>query len=482
MGQQHLRWVIALACWCGLAASTHPAAAATATDGVLGEGGKVFQVLAGTYSELFPGGHAVAASTPVLALETLAPEAAPVRVLVPGTEGPAQDVAPVAVYQAATSSLYLLWQSRLAAVGTTLHLAGYHDGEWSAVVPVIGDQEPFEGSARLAITSDHYAVSDEQVAEGETTREVERTVVHLIWRAAGDHGEDTFYAPVVLEDGAYLGWNPVIGLNQLDTDPVQPGVAPPKLGGLPQAPAIEPGRDAKTVVVGFTNPVTGRLLTLEIRLLPGELVSTVRELAHFIDDVPSGGAVPADMETFAGGIGSHLIDIGWWAHPALRYYLAGSAEAEALRIAQESSSPAIPTDSLAEGIGSHLIDIGARFFGHDGFDDFPDPDRVHLLAVRKTSATLDAKDFDLLGSEGPLHLIRLHVLSRRAAPEPGEGTVALYLDESGEGGLVSWEEGSTIHYRESAGEGWEQERTLKVNQHLSRERAYELLRQRVRQR
>ncbi len=461
-----------------------PASAAgnpvVAGDALLADDGTVYRILGGPYSELFPEGTEGFGAAPVLALDVVSADGDTHRWLVPGTGDDDLDGLPVAVYQAATNGLYLFWQSR---IGTDAHLQliGFDgDGFGDRIAILSEGQTPRAGSAGLTVTSDRVPSSSVQGAT------VQRSVVHLVWWAeTSELGEGAYYAPVVLEDGAYLGWHPVLPLNTL-----QPAGPPAESAGsgatnvLPSNPVVQPGRDRWSVVLAFTDAERRELVTAEARLLPGELVTLAREAAAFVDETDPG---VGGVESLAEGIGSHLIEIGFWAHPSLRGYFATSARDRLLDLAYDWNAPAIPQDALGEKIGSHLIEIGSRYFGRDGFIDFDGTEPVHLLTLRPdgpgVAGSLEEEDLGLLEDTSALHLIRLYVVSRLSLPDAESGDGAkVFVGGSGEQSLISWEEGDTIHYRESRGAGWTPSLSLSLTPGLDREQAYRLLSERVRER
>ena len=121
-------------------------------------------------------------------------------------------------------------------------------------------------------------------------------------------------------------------------------------------------------------------------------------------------------------------------------------------------------ESLAGGIRSHLIDIGVEAFGSDGMQRVFLPSRLSVVEVGRAKSAGD--------------LVRLYVVADRPAPEVGPDAVTLFLSLSGEESLVSWEVEGRLHYRESLGGGWSEVHTLAPG--LDGEEAKRVLRDRLR--
>jgi hypothetical protein len=74
---------------------------------------------------------------------------------------------------------------------------------------------------------------------------------------------------VVLEDGSYVGRNPVYRLTDLASELEASGVAMTE--ELLDTLTVQAGENERSFVVGFADVASGRVVTVEGRVLPGEL-------------------------------------------------------------------------------------------------------------------------------------------------------------------------------------------------------------------
>ncbi|HEX3128553.1 MAG TPA: hypothetical protein VH394_14575, partial [Thermoanaerobaculia bacterium] len=333
-------------------------ARASQREAVLGANGELYTVRAGTYGELFPGQMNVPASNQVLALDIEKPDTDRIRLVVRGTEGPDVDSTPFLLYEEASNTLYLVWEMRLGGVFPILMLTGYKDS-WIAPYTIIDYPFSLKTSPQLAVTHDSYQEEAETEGEPPVTRQV--TVLHLAWAQEGEAGGvETFYTPVFLENGHFLGRSPSYRLD--DFGPPDAALSLADTAGtagttttIPQL-TLQRGRDEQTVVAAFASG--GRLMTLEI------------------------GALQPQLGRIADGARSHIIDWGAKLTPSRLPSLAKEVKAEIIRLGRSSFDPTvlealatqvesyvaaeIPKSSIkviADGARSHIIDWGARLTG-----------------------------------------------------------------------------------------------------------------------
>jgi len=447
-------------------------AEAAKRSSVLAGDGTLYSIHSGAYGDLFPEGSAAPAQRPVLALDVKAYDEPTQRLLVDGSADEATDSDVVLVFEDSSDTLFLLWQKSSDGEDSTLVLSSLSREEWSDPIALSGSGANLPGSSSLAVTRDSFEV----LVEGEPTVR-DRTVLHAVWNS-GDSSEDAepHYTAVILEDGAFGGYNPVVGLGDLVED------LPPGSGGSLAEPVltIEPGTDRRAVVVTFTEPDSGHLVTVEVRLMPMELSILARTISRQVID--DGRSLPpaAGLASLAGGVGSSIIDVGYRFHTSLRGYLAAEIETQILDLADQSSGPGVPLESIAGGVGSSIIDVGLRLFGSDGMHrDYLDGRLFTLAISEEGDIPLDRLH------ESPIapHLIRLYVVSDLPSLESTAGAVTVATSESGERSVASWEGGDdTIRYRQSEGGTWLETQTLNLGEGLDRDGALQILRDRVRKR
>ena len=464
------KMILALSLVAGLAAAAAvPAAAATSGDtAVLGSQGEIYLAKTGPYGELFPGGTAVKDPTaPVLALDVVQPDGTTQRTLVPDTGGSEVERSASLLYEEDSQTVFVVWES-LANIHPLIRLASFNGRAWSPSVRVTGNPVAPKTSPQLAITRDSYP----EVVNGEpVTRH--RTILHLLWGEESNSGAyDTYYSPVILEDGVFIGWNPIYRLNDLVTT-AGPLTSFETSSVLVQAPAIQKGSDGRTVVVAFASAATRGLATLEIDVLPRELVRLADQTRSTIIDVGFKANTPPAVRNLAERARATILESGAsFFHQEVLNALANQVQTDIL------ASNGQGITSIAEGTRSTIIDVGAKF------------SRRGLRGARPTALTATAQDSILeeISNEGPnsttgeSHILHFQVATVRPAPRVGTTAVAMFLSETGENVLVAWQENGKIVYKDSQENAWADPREIRLTPAMTAERAYEMLQQRVRNR
>ena len=434
-------------------------------DAALGAGGELYQLRSGAYKDLFPQGTAARPDSLVLALDITRPDAEPQRLLVPETEGAEAETLPALVYEDETSSVFLLWASKINAIHTIFKLASYN-GRFSDPIDVAGNPYAVKNSPQLAITHDSY---EDPTATGQTlTRR--RTILHLEWEEEKDGNSfGTYYTPIVLEDGVYLGWNPVYALNDyFDVGTQLAAVATPVPVGLMRSPAIQAGRDGSTVVLAFPSPRGGRLITVEVDSLPRELVrlaDTTR--ATIIDTGVRLNYPAANMRDLANQVKATIVTRGTAFHPEVVATLADRVYTQILSTGGSSQS----LTRLADATRATIIDTGYK---------------LSARGLRPTNQDLPSRTFEFSRVAGPAgapvglsNVIQFRMASTRPAPAGVEGPARLFVSDTGDDVVVSWAGEGRILYRDSTDTGWSDIRELRLSANLDEQHAYEILAQRA---
>lgn len=437
------------------------AAAAPRTVAV-GPEGQLYQVLTGTYGELFPHGVLASPDEPVLAVDVVATDQTRDRQLVPGTAANNVEDGASLLYEDSSDTLFVLWQNRFNGIHSTLNLFALEDGTWSEVAEISGNPYSYKSGSQIAVTRDHFSITD---ADGVQQR-IERTVLHLIWWEDGVHMPVPLYTPVILQDGEYMGWNPVYRLDELAE---ANGLGPllPAEAGLAQAPRIETGEDGASVVIGFTDPTVGRLVGLEISLVPGEIGVLADEVRHQIIEV--GHSTPQiGGPAFAQKVRHQIIEVGnrLGIHPAVIGYVANKV----------TQGPApldtVPGfDVVASKVRHQIIEVGADL---DLRGAKPSLGRTKVVEVATQTAHPEVV--------APPSLIKVSTRSEHPAPVVGDGPVRLHLSSTGDEVVVAWEAEGLLVYRESRNGGWTPPRALAIDDSLEIDEAHQLLSNRVRSR
>jgi hypothetical protein len=299
------------------------------------------------------------------------------------------------------------------------------------------------GSLRAAVTRDRA----ELPAEGaEAPARLHRSVLHVVWLE--EPGDAVIYAPLVIEDGAYIGDHALYALDRLVAAGSEPGTGSsntPAAGGTPLVPVIEAGDDGGAAVAAFTDPESGRLVSVELRMVAGELSAVGNRVRERILELAARlePGSPDSLRELAAGARARLVEVGGRLQPALLRLLAGELERTILAT---GSDWAFQPEAMAERTRGELIALGSAF-DHAPVERLDGGARAHMVNVGQRW-------------EGPLfsHDLRLRVTAERPAPGLPEGfRGSVFLSGNGAEALVAWERDGVVYFRESDGAaegGW----------------------------
>lgn len=436
-----------LLCAAGLLLAATPLAAQPAPS-QLGSGGEVYSVQRGTYKALFPAPPPAWANHPVLALDIVR-DGKLQRVLVPGTDGPQEERAPALALDHDSSRGWLVWAS-----DRTINLIGFSAAGWSEVFAVAGDPGSDKLNPQVAATVDRYQRLD---GEGELVW-ASLTVLHLVWFDDGPAGQRVLYTPLAIRDGEILGGNRLFDLQELSGgEPASGAAVAAARVDLLQRPLVVGSRDGGHVVVAFLSPASGELVTLELRPIGGEL-AFFGDLARAVV-IDTGhrdpGATPASIAEEARAV---VIDTG-------RRLLRAS---------------------LANLLGEQfLADVGAAPSGGE-LAEVTDAARARLIAegvaLMQGTAGPEIEFLEIAGGGelvGDSHLLDVRRASRRALPDLPAAAVRLLVSDHGDQASLAWSVDGAVRYRETAGAGWSELRSLALGAALDTEQALRLLQQRL---
>lgn len=451
----------------GTTDSLSPRVAAT----VLGDEGRLYELLAGTYGELFPEDAAVPADSPVLALDVVQPDGARQRHLVPGTVGPEAEGAPSLVFEDASQRLFAVWESKSTPTASRLLLADFIPAGWSEPLEISGDVAPLKDAPQVLVTRDRFSVSN---PAGEiSTRS--RTVIHIVWLEERPEGREYYYTPIILEAGQYLGWNPVVALSEIEPEAPSPKAAAGTVELL-RAPELASGEDLETAILAFLSPARGRLTTVELRLAPGELGFLADEFRAQIIEI--GRHDRDQFGELAKRFRAQIIEIGNRLNPRIVEYFAERASSSLIEHIDED--PGRSLEAIADDFRAQIIEIGRELLGGARGNI---PAASHLLEVSPIQ----------FGSAPPppnaprvSHLVSLQVVMDRPAPPLGDVPARILVSEDGERALVGWLSRGQVFYTETSAEApsdeeaWTEVQHLTLSNKLSAEAAAKILESRVR--
>lgn len=436
------------------------AAPLAAETNLVGGSGEIYTVRAGDCAALLPPGSGCSADSQVLTLEVRRPGASAERLLVPTTEDASAESFPELLYENSSDSLYLLWESWWNGIHPQLNLVSFGPDGWSEVVEITGEPFTEKSEPQLAVTRDVYATQD---AEGvRVTRE--RTVAHVVWRESAGGSDEVRYAPLVLEDGAFIGQNEVFSLD---------GFAPAPEGSEASSPsafdrvlAIRPGKERQTVVVAYAHPATGRLVTLLVGVVPGEVGHLGEQVRQWLEERLAAADGPIDVDQLAAELAEQVEVFGDGLDPALLDYLAFQLD-RWLRDGGHDGG----LGSISDQARQHIIDIGIRLTGGDGWSSVSAPARQHIIDIGRRSTAL-----------GFLHQGMIRQLQEWRLPEPVAGPGWGLVSATGENALLAWQGDGVLLYRETVADGWSETRSLTLGPGLGLDQALALLERRVRDR
>lgn len=445
-----------------------------ATGAVLGGEGELYQAIAGAFGDLFPDDGTQPADSPVLALDVIRPKGSRERTLVPGSEGPEVEGVASLVFEDTTNRLYAVWESKKTPTVSRLLLAQYGEDGWSTPIEISGDVAPLKDEPRVLVARDRFTVSAEKGALAARTR----TAIHVVWRE--EHGTDTgyFYTPVLLENGRYLGWNPVVSLGELDPSPAAEHAAAVP-AELLRTPELAPGRDLHSVVVGFFHPKSGRVVTAEVRLIPGEIGFIADDFRGQIIEIGARGrgGLPALGDKFRG----QIIEIGHRLNGGVMAHFGERARRSFLDLLEGSAGR--PVEAIADDFRGQIIEIGAQLTGGPGGGI-----RAKLVEVAPPEAPAEGAEGVDAAAPAVRHLLLVQSVAAHPAPPLGEVSARMFLSEDGERVLVGWLQRNKVFYTETVDEPargeapWSPVRSLTLTDDLGPFEAADVLKARVRRR
>lgn len=428
----------------------------------LGADGRVFQVVAGSAGDLFPATPADKAECAVLAVDVFQAGKPAVRHLVPGTDDAAVEGSASLVYQKALDTVFLVWESRTNGIHSQFKLASLRGADWSLPISLRSDYWTQRSSPRIAVTTEHYRTVDQTGAVSNH----QRTIVHTLWSEEAADGEQTLYSPVILIDGAYLGWSPVQILNDLDGSEDTAAFAIP--GSFSRSPSVSPGHTRDSFILSFVNTTTGRLLNLEVEVLPWALTDLGARLRDYLAALNPTTA--GSIQNIAEKARAHILISG--VQDFNQKFLSSLANEVRARIASRTlAEGAAGLRSLADEARAHILISGVEISGRTLRGAGPDVLSLEVFPEEPLAG--------VAGEGDPVAVLQVRTAASFGVPRIGEGPTTILASTTGAAVLVAWEEGGQLRYRENFGSGWSDVRVLALGAGLSRERAYRFLEERI---
>ncbi len=455
-----------------------PVPSAALSSGLLGESfvetksttigaeGEIYRVQAGMQLDLFPEDPAAGWNS-VLVLDVLRQGQLTERLVIPGTEG--SEVESDAALLFESGQLYILWMSRAEANLSNLDLIGFspQSSTFGQVIAVSADPLPLKGPPSMAVTRETIASSssDESEPDGtETPKSITRTVVHLLWwENENQPHPSVFYTPVILVDGEFLGWNPVIEITA--------SALAPELAAIPTslfstellyAANLDRGSDERSVVMAVPDALSGRLYQLVTRLLPDGLVALAEDARSHIVGVGliqtgTGGGGSGDLGSIAEYARSHIVGIGRIEiHRGVRKYIGAQVAARILEHDEFAKGPLdqAALEALADEAWNEVISSGASLLGNQLRSEDLSCSVLHLGDQGVVSPGAEASE--------SRHQVEFCLSATRVMPATSlDAEHRIVTSEDGSQALVVWQtEDGTLHYRRSDGESWSSVQTV----------------------
>ncbi len=452
-----------------LTAETQP------TQSLLGASGQVYEIYSGTFGELFPGDHSRDPDFPVLALDTLIPGSTARRLLVPSTGSSVLESAPRLIYDRASDQLNVVWNAVRPSGELRIHLTSYSEGGWGAeVLELYRSSSSQISEPQVALTRDAYNLS---AGEGQVLS-AERATLHLLWQERDDNSVAVKYMPVLLVAGDYIGWSETFVLGFSSTV-LQ---APENIDGQGEPvtfsafPHLSTSSRSGGIIVSFFDSDSLSLKTLDIGILPLELVYLSDEIQEQVLNLGSDWVGGGDISSFADVMRLQIIGMGsiYGFHPAVIDYVAEQVHAHLLDVGDGYSD----IEHLSSDLRDYTIDLTTSLFGTDLSSPEAD-DGSEIIEI-------DLSDLPL-GDEGnqPAQILDLKVASEVPLPTIAGGNSSIYTSPTGDELIVAWSEsdqaGEWLVYVEyTAADGWGEPFSLELGERLDLDRAHQLLAARLR--
>ncbi len=452
MSRRSLRIALVTALIVGAASGL--AQASGSHDAVVGSEGELYTLVYGTFGELFDQAGSAEAANPVLALEIRRPGAATDRLLVADTGGNEVESSATLVYEESSRTLFVAWESR-RAFHSRIRLAAYSNGSWAEPIDVSDTRFSLKSAPKMAVTRESYKFVDDHGADVL----VHRTLLHVVWQEERAEGMVVVYAPLVLIDGAYTGAHAIVTLVDLVPVAAEDLLATP-LDTLPLAPTLQAGSDDQSVVIGFVDPRTARLTSIEVSLLSGAISTVADEGRAHIIDLGSRYELGQqdELRAFADEVRGDLIDIGRHLDQRLLQMIADEIR---VRVIELGTANGGEIGSIADAGRAHIIDLGAR---------------LQIRGLRPVGPGATGV-LDLSAESGASIVLRFDVVASLGLPAMGADPILL-VSADGARALVAWEVEDRLEYRESKSGTWSDVASLPLTE-LGRDLAYEILEQRV---
>jgi hypothetical protein len=426
----------------------------------LGADGQLYSVTAGSYGSLFPGSHTYPAATPVLALDTTVPGSPPKRQLVQSSWDGDTESSPALIYEDGSKTLFVVWVATTHDVSSDIKLTSYSGGQWTPAIDIISNPYALKTPPQLAVSRDTHQEVD-PASGNPVTRH--RTVLHIVWSEDSASGlYQAYYAPVIFEEGAWIGTVPVpIHLNTFDASE-QTASGGPFATPLVYTPAVESGRDTSTVVAGFASEASGMLTTVEVDMLPEELRILADLCAATV--LNNGANFPSQLGAIADQVQAAMVANGSFFQPEALQAIVAQVRVQILAGAPDLNHLSLKSRGT-------VIETGRKFSLRGLRPVLPTPAPVAPPMVT-----------EIIPPGGPSQFIQFRVASARQWPTVGANSLQMFLSRTGSDVLAAWtsaDNGSVLYSSTQPDGSWSNVYQLQLSITLDLQHAYQVLEQRI---
>jgi len=428
---------------------------------VLGRDGYLHSLVQGPYGELFPGGSEAQAGTPILALRISRPDGYTSQEIVPATLDQNQEKAAELVVEPESGFYYVFWQSWTNLIQSRFEISYFDGSSWSETLEVASSEFAWRTSPSFAVTRDTFM--DIAGNDGEQAALVHRTVLHILWSEQDqDDCWKTKYAPLILDDGEYIGHHPVLKLNDLIERPH--GLQ--FVGGEPIAPVLKTGGPDNTVMATFFDQESGEIATVELRFAAGELSLLANQVQQRIEKV----AQETDLSTSAGVVRliaeTHQVVEGFSS--LLKPEILNPLSADLEEFLRNYLNGQGDVASIAGKARAQLVNFGFRLT--DG--------KIKRIVADQRAQLVNFG----VRSDGPRrnYDARSSVASHRRISAALEGPLTIVASSDGLRQILASKSAGQIRYQEvDPNGGWKPVQQITLTRDLGEAKAMALLQQRV---
>lgn len=420
------------------------------TTSVVGADGAVLSLHKGAYGDLFPDGVAATRDSSVLALDIVNGSKSE-RLIVPGTEDYYAETSAVLYFDKNFGRAFVLFDGVISGIHQVLNLISFDGTQWSDPVQIVGNTFARKTNLQLILRSDR-AGNEEQQDDG---RSDNRLFLFVTWTEESGSSSRHRLTPLLLLDDNVVGLDHGLFLSD---------VLPPKFdssrldGDFSSALRLQGAPGEASAVVGFVEQEAARLATVGIEALPIELSRLAERVEEIVGSLDLNAPLSLTVNEIQRQI---LLEGGQDFNRALLYQMAeevGLLIRSVINGTAEDDGKTLQDKARAQ---IALIGMRARVAGLE--DDAP----ARLIEVSENG-----------DGQAPYHHIKVSVISNRLTPEV-HGFTRLFLSSSGHDALVAWDDGASVHFRETDFGSWSDVMSIEATSKLPVEEIYRLLEERT---